>query len=60
MKKKDETYSKFVEFKALIENETRKKIKSMRSDNGGEYVSKAFKELCAKEGIRRELIAPHI
>lgn len=56
---KDEVYSKFVEFKALIENETGKKIKSLRSDNGGEYVYNAFKELYAKEGIRRELIAPY-
>lgn len=58
-KKKDEVYSKFVEFKALVEKETRKKIKSLRSDNGGENISDAFKDLCAKESIRRELIAPH-
>jgi len=43
MKKKYGAYSKSVEFKALVENETRKKIKYLRSDNGGEYVSNAFK-----------------
>ena len=31
------------------------KVKALRSDNGGEYVSNEFKIFCAKEGIRREL-----
>jgi putative transposase len=34
-------------------------VKSPRSDNGGEYISNEFKEFCRKEGIQRELIAPH-
>ena len=34
MKNKDEVFSKFKEFKALIENHTEKKIKTFRSDNG--------------------------
>ena len=38
MHKKDKTFSKFVEFKALVEKETNKKVKALRSDNGGEYV----------------------
>ena len=49
--KKDETFSKFIEFKALVEKEKGKKVKALRSDNGGEYVSNDFKEFCAKEGI---------
>jgi len=36
MQKKSETYSKFCEFKALVEKESRKKVKALRSDNGGE------------------------
>jgi len=59
MKNKDEVLSRFVEFKVLVENHTNKKIKSLRSDNKGEYISNAFRDLCAKEGIERELIAPH-
>ena len=39
MQKKDETFSKFVEFKSLIEKEIGKKVKDLRTDNGGEYVS---------------------
>jgi transposase InsO family protein len=34
-------------------------VKSLRSDNGGEYISNKFKDFCYKEGILRELIAPH-
>ena len=37
--KKDEVFRKFKEFKALIENHTEKKIKTFRSDNGGEFTS---------------------
>eukprot|EP00253_Pinus_taeda_P027289 PITA_27289 len=57
--KKDQTLTKFCEFKALVEKELGKKIKALRSDNGGEYVSQEFKDFCAAEGIKRELMAPH-
>jgi transposase InsO family protein len=59
MQKKDQTFSKFCEFKALVEKELGKKVKALRSDNGGEYISNEFKYFCCKEGIRRELIVPH-
>eukprot|EP00253_Pinus_taeda_P014294 PITA_14294 len=59
LQKKDEFFSNFVEFKALVEKETEKKVKALKNDNEDEFVSHSFKDLCAKEGIRRELIAPH-
>ena len=59
MKKKDEVFSKFKELKALIENYTKKKIKIFRSDNGREFTSDGFKELCKESGIRRELTTPY-
>ena len=37
MKNKGEVFRKFKEFKALIENHTEKKIKTFRSDSGGEF-----------------------
>jgi hypothetical protein len=40
LKMKDEVFDKFQEFKAEVENLTDKKIKTLRSDNGGEYTSK--------------------
>ena len=46
MKNKDEVFSKFKEFKALIENHIEKNIKTFRSDNGKEFTPNEFKELC--------------
>ena len=37
LKEKNEMFGKFKEFKALIENLTKRKIKTLRSDNGGEF-----------------------
>ena len=59
MKNKDEVFSKFKEFKALIENHTEKKIKTIRSDNGGEFTLNEFKDLCKYSGIKRELSTPY-
>jgi len=52
MQKKDQTFTKFCEFKALVEKELGKKIKVLRSDNSGEYVSQEFKDFYAVEGIK--------
>jgi len=49
---KDQTFTKFCEFKALVEKELGKKIKGLRSDNSGEYFSEEFKYFCAVEGIK--------
>ena len=59
MQKKSETFSKLCEFKALVEKESRKQVKALRSDNGGEYISGESKDFYSKEGIQRELIEPH-
>ena len=37
LKSKAEVFGKFKEFKALVENLLERKIKTLRSDNGGEY-----------------------
>ena len=42
MKNKDEVFSKFKEFKALIKNHTEKNIKTLRLDNGREFTSNEF------------------
>ena len=47
-----QTFTKFCEFKPLVEKESGKKIKALRSDNGGEYVSQEFKDFCTAEGIK--------
>ena len=59
MKNKDEVFSKFKEFKALIENHTENKIKTFRLDNGREFTSNQFKELCKDSRIKREFSTPY-
>lgn len=51
MWKKGEVFSKLVEFKTPMEKDTGKKVKALKSDNGGEFVSQAFKVFCVKKGI---------
>ena len=48
MQKKDQTFSKFCELKALVEKELGKQVKALWSDNGGVYISNEFKDLCRK------------
>ena len=51
IQKKSETFSKFYEFKALVEKESGKQVKALWSDTGGEYISGQFKDFCSKEGL---------
>jgi hypothetical protein len=53
LKAKDEVFDRFQEFRALVENQTGRKIWVLRSDNGGEYTSKEFVDYCATAGSRR-------
>jgi hypothetical protein len=59
LKSKDEVFGKFKEFKALIENLSERKIKIVRSDNGGEYTSKELVSFRRDVEIKRELITPY-
>lgn len=56
---KSQVLDKFKIYKALVENQSQKKIRKLRSDNGGEYVSKEWSEFCNTHGIARELTAPY-
>ena len=42
-----------------MENLTERRIKILRSDNGGEYTSKEIIAFCKESGIKRELIVPY-
>ncbi|MCZ2221968.1 DDE-type integrase/transposase/recombinase [Corynebacterium pilbarense] len=58
LKEKDEAFEKFKIFKALIETKTGKRLKAVRSDRGGEFVSRDFKEFYDEHGIKREYTIP--
>lgn len=59
LKNKNETFQKFQEFRAMVENYTQEKICTLRTDGGGEYVSKQWIEYMKTNGIRHELSAPY-
>ncbi|KAE8664189.1 Detected protein of unknown function [Hibiscus syriacus] len=43
---------------AMVENETGLKVKRLRSDNGGEYKNRRFRDFCANNGIKIETTVP--
>jgi len=57
LKENSEAFEVFKDFKVVVEKETDRHIKFVRSDRGGEYTSMTFMEYCKVEGIRRFLIA---
>ncbi|GMF42867.1 unnamed protein product [Phytophthora fragariaefolia] len=59
MKAKSEVLSKFKIYKAAMENATDKRIKRLRSDNGGEYTDKLFKAYLNRNGIKHEKTVPY-
>jgi hypothetical protein len=42
LRKKSEVFDRFKEFKPLVENQTKKRIKVLRTDNGGEFYGNEF------------------
>ena len=55
---KEEAFENFEMFAKLVENEKGVKIKTIRSDNGGEFVNSKFVELCVNNGYRHEFSTP--
>lgn len=58
IKSKGEVFEIFQKFHVVVERETNKLLKCLRTDNGGEYCSNAFKDYCNKFGIKHEKIVP--
>ena len=55
IKKKSDAFLIFKDFKARIELESRKRIKCLRTDSGGEYTDGDFIAFCKQEGIQNQL-----
>ena len=58
LKRKDQVFEKFLEWKALVEKSTGRKLKVLRTDNGGEYKSTEFMNYMKREGVRHEFTVP--
>ena len=58
MHHKSDTFEKFKEYRAEVENQLGKTIKTLRSDRGGQYLDRDFEEFLVEHGIVSQLTAP--
>ena len=54
IKKKSYVFPVFKKYKARVELESGKRIKCLRTDNGGEYTDNKFLAFSKQEGIQRQ------
>lgn len=59
MRHKSEVLEKFKEFEAATTGSSGERIGTLRSDNGGEYISKEFEAYLKSKGINHQLTVPH-
>lgn len=59
IKSKDEALLVFKKIKALVEKENTQKHKMLRTDCGGEFLSREFFELCAEIGVHHHLTSSY-
>ncbi|GJV31084.1 retrovirus-related pol polyprotein from transposon TNT 1-94 [Tanacetum coccineum] len=55
LRHKNEAFNKFKEWKQLVENQTGRKLKKLRTDNGLEFCNQEFNNLCKESGRGRHL-----
>ena len=56
MKTKDIAFQRFKEWKKLVEVQTGRKVRKLRTYNGLEFVNEEFENFCVQEGILRHKI----
>ena len=59
LRHKSEALSVFKQYKISVELQTGFSIKTLRSDNGGEYISNLFDDFCKDQGIHHEFTVPY-
>ncbi|GAU13535.1 hypothetical protein TSUD_346390 [Trifolium subterraneum] len=59
IKAKSDAFEVFKIFKTLVEKQSDKQIKVLRTYGGGEYTSKEFENYCKDQGIIHEVTAPY-
>jgi transposase InsO family protein len=55
LKRKSEVTAVFTQFKAMMENQTEKRIRTLRSDRGGEYMGYELRNILQQSGIHHQL-----
>ena len=59
LREKSQAFGKFKEWLAMVEDETGRKLKKLRIDRGGEFLSGEFTTFCKERGIKWQLTNPH-
>ncbi|HEV7738394.1 MAG TPA: DDE-type integrase/transposase/recombinase [Chlamydiales bacterium] len=57
--KKDEAFEHYRNFNNIVSTNFERKIKSIRSDRGGEFLSETFKQFLLNQGTSHQLTAPY-
>lgn len=55
LKQNYEAFNSFIRFKALVGNQSKSKIKTLRTDHDREYIYQSFLNYYIEKGIRRKL-----
>ena len=58
LREKSEAFEKFKQYLARVEKETRKILKCLRLDRGGQFISNEFNNFCIERGIKRQVSTP--
>ena len=58
LREKLEEFKKFKWYLARVEKEIGKRLKFLRSDRGGDFISNEFNNCCIERGIKRYVLAP--
>lgn len=51
LRTKDEAFDRFVEWKKMVEVQSERRVKRLRTDNGLEFCNRRFDSFCKEEGI---------
>ena len=58
LREKSEEFEKFKWYLARVEKEIGKRLKRLRSDRGGEFISNEFNNFSIERGIKKKVLAP--
>ncbi|KAK1609790.1 hypothetical protein QYE76_033463 [Lolium multiflorum] len=59
LKHKSDVFNAFKKWKVMVETQTEKKVKILRTDNGMEFCSNEFDEFCSNDGMVRHHTIPY-
>ena len=59
MRTKSEAFGRIKEWETMVTTQTGRSVKCIRSDGGGEYMSKAMDQWCKAKGILRQVTVPY-